>query len=158
MAIRNISSESESNTGLEFINEWLEVKHAKEKQVLNGQSFAVKSISVSESGKGFTCITTSFMAFFWKKSIEGQMIQEWLETSEGYLPVIIIDLDRKSKCLLGEDDETTVFFEQAGKGSNRFKIYDDPQSKYTGRAVPNESEKSDTGTTTPPTPPRKQPK
>jgi hypothetical protein len=151
MAIKNISTESESSTGLEFINDWLESKHAKEKQVLNGQAFVVKSISASESGKGFTCITPSFMVFFWKKSPEGQMIQEWLTTSEGYQPVIVIDLDRKSKCLLAEDDEKTVFFEQGARGSNRFKIYDDPKSNYQGRTSET-VQSSDTTETTTPTP------
>jgi hypothetical protein len=133
MAINPISSQEESGTGLEFIADWLENKSPKEKQIIEGQAFTVKSISVSQSGKGYTCITPAFMAFFWKKSEEGQMIKEWLESSEGYQPVVVIDCSRRSKCLLAEDDEVTVFFEQAAKGSNRYKIYDDPNSNYTGR-------------------------
>jgi hypothetical protein len=145
MAIKTLSSENESGSGLEFIADWIEPKSPKEKTSLDGQAFVIKSISASESGKGYTCITACFMAFFWKKSPEGQMIKQWLETSEGYQPVIVISLDRKSKCLLAEDDEVTVFFEQGARGSNRYKIYDDPKSSYKGRiTLPEQAVKEET--------------
>jgi len=153
MAIKTLSNENESGSGLEFIADWLEPKHAKEKQVIDGKAWDIKSISVSTSGKGYTAITSDFMVFFWKKSPEGQMIKEWIETSEGFQPVIVISLDRKSRCLLGEDDERTVFFEQGSKGSNRYKIYDDPHSKYSGRdTLPQPESPNTEATTSAPTP------
>lgn len=149
MAVKNISNASEVISNLEFVADWIEDKSPKEKASLNGQTFAVKSISVAESGKGYTLITPAFMVFFWKKSPEGSSIQKWIEESEGFLPVIVIDLSRKSKCLLAEDDEVTVYFDQLAKGGRRYKVIDDPLSNYSKQTEPPSEPKEEETTTVP---------
>jgi hypothetical protein len=119
-----ISNLESSGSNLVFIEEWFDNLPPKAQDAHHGEQYAVRSISISESGKGFTLITEAFMWFVWKSNDEGKFIKAWINEQETGLPIVQVDRNRKCRAILVIDDEQDFVPLQEPKGNRKVKVVD----------------------------------
>lgn len=105
MAIRKVAPTSTSGNSLPFLNVWLDSMEEKNRKKMNGTSHLVSSVTIAQSGKGYTLATDSFNFWVWKNGAMGKEINEYLSIEPEEALLVVIDLSLKEFGLIAFDDE-----------------------------------------------------